>query len=172
LISDLKTSFIEFRIIIAIDGLDPKFNTRRNKRDYQKYIKDIKLLKTNNVVISDCAISGGWGHLSGNLCCAFDYFVESDYVLILQEDLPFIRDIPLLTIMDHMNSDTRLKYVRFNRRRNEIWGHDSELSSYVIKNVHYLKINNWTDNNHLMKTENYRKDILPNIRGKKLLQKL
>ena len=65
LISDLKTSFIEFRIIIAIDGLDPKFNTRRNKRDYQKYIKDIKLLKTNNVVISDCAITGeGWGHLS------------------------------------------------------------------------------------------------------------
>jgi hypothetical protein len=85
----------------------------------------------------------------------------------MQEDLPFIRNIPLLTIMDHMNIDARLKYVRFNRRKNEIYGFDSELSPYVIQGVNYLKVNNWTDNNHLMKTEDYRKYVLPNIRGKK-----
>jgi hypothetical protein len=167
LISDLKTSFIEHRIIIAIDGLHPNFNSRRNKKDYRKFVNDINKLQTERIVISDCELGGGWGCLNGNLCHAFDYFVKSEYVLIMQEDLPFIRDIPLLTIMDHMNIDARLKYVRFNRRKNEIYGFDSELSPYVIQEVHYLKINNWTDNNHLMKTENYRKDILPNIRGKK-----
>jgi len=85
----------------------------------------------------------------------------------MQEDLPFIRDIPLLTIMDHMNMDARLKYIRFNRRKNEIHGFDSELSPYIIQGVNYLKVNNWTDNNFLMKTADYRKLILPNIRGKK-----
>jgi hypothetical protein len=167
LISDLKTIFVKYRIIVAIDGLDPIFNSRRNKKNYKKFVKDINRLKTERVIISDCELGGGWGHLSGNLCYAFDHFVKSEYVLIVQEDLPFIRDIPLLTIMEHMNIDARLKYVRFNRRKNEIYGYDSELAPYVIQGVHYLKVNNWTDNNHLMKTEDYRKDVLPNIRGKK-----
>ena len=168
LISDLKTSFIKYRIIIAIDGLNPIFNSRRNKKDYRKFVEGVNRLKTEKVIISDCELGGGgWGCLNGNLCHAFDNFVKSEYVLIMQEDLPFIRDIPLLKIMDHMNIDAHLKYVRFNRRKNEIYGYDSELSPYVIQGVHYLKVNNWTDNNHLMKTGNYRKHILPNIRDKK-----
>jgi hypothetical protein len=167
LISDLRTSFIKYRIIIALDGLDPIFNSQHIQKNYRKFVKDINRLKTDRVIISDCELGGGWGHLSGNLCYAFDYFVKSEYVLIVQEDLPFIRDIPLLTIMNHMDIDARLKYVRFNRRKNEIWGCDTQLTPYVIQEVHYLKVNNWTDNNHLMKTKDYRKDILPNIRGKK-----
>lgn len=166
LINDLKTELIEHRIIIAVDGLDPNFNSRSNKIKYRKYIMGIDELKNERIIISDCELMGGWAHLNGNLCNAFDHFVSSEFVLIMQEDLPFIRDIPLLTILDHMNNDTNLKYVRFNRRINEIYGFDSELSSYVIQGVNYLKVNNWTDNNHLMKTENYRKYILPNIRGK------
>ncbi len=165
LIQDLTNSFIKYRIIIAIDGLDPIFNSLR--KNYKNFIEDIYKLKTERVVISNCELGGGWGHLSGNLCYAFDNFVKSEYVLIMQEDLPFVRDIPLLTIMDHMNIDARLKYVRFNRRKNEIYGFDSDLAPYVIQGVSYLKVNNWTDNNHLMKTEEYRRYILPNIRGKK-----
>ena len=64
LISDLKTSFIQYRIIIAIDGLDPIFNSRRNKKSYRKFVKDINRMKTERVIISDCELGGGWGHLS------------------------------------------------------------------------------------------------------------
>jgi hypothetical protein len=168
LISDLKTGSIYYRIIIAIDGLDPKFNSRRLKKNFQKYIKEINGLKNDKIIISDCELGGaGWGHLSGNICHAFDNFVKSEFVLLVQEDLPFIRNIPLKKIMDHMHSDSRLKYVRFNRRRNEIWGYDSELVPYIIEDLHYLKVNNWTDNNHLVKTKDYITDILPNLRGKR-----
>jgi len=56
LIQDLMNSFIEYRIIIAIDGLDPTFHSL--KKNYKKFIENVISLKNDRVVISDCELGG------------------------------------------------------------------------------------------------------------------
>lgn len=178
LITDLSNKSIDYHVVIALDGLNPKIITNRNLWKYRRFVRRVTGLESDLISVSnreslnpqytEVANHGvhsiGWGHLSGSLCHAFDYFVESRFVLVVQEDLPFVRDIPLLKIMAHLESDQRLKYVRFNRRVNQTWGADSVITPYKIEGENYLKVNNWSDNNHLMKTEDYVRIILPSIR--------
>jgi hypothetical protein len=161
-ILDLESTKLRYRIIIAVDALNPNFGTGQNAKHYRKFVKSLSIYNDGYIYIS---IPPSWGHLSGNLCHAFDNFVIADYVLIIQDDLPFARDVPLIKIIANMKLNSDLRHIRFNRKPNIIWGSDSELSSYQIKDMHYLKTNNWSDNNHIVQASYYRNEVLPKIRN-------
>lgn len=161
-IHDLESNKLRYRIIIAVDALNPNYGIRQNAKRYTKYVRSLSIYNNSYTYIST---PPSWGHLSGNLCHAFDYFVTANYVLVIQDDLPFVRNVPLIKIITHMKQNSDLKHIRFNRRPNMIWGSDSELSPYQFKDLHYLKTNNWSDNNHLAPSSYYRNAVLPKIRS-------
>jgi len=102
------------------------------------------------------------GHLTGNIRNAFQY-INTEYVLIIQHDLPFIRTLNIKKVIEDMQANPELKHVRFNKRANIKSGFD-ELNDLFGKQVYsknyiYTRTPGWSDNNHIC-TSNYYKDIV------------
>ncbi len=161
-ISDLKSPLIEWKLIIAIDGLNPKFDSKTHAKRYFSYVEKVKKIPRKEKIICE---NQEWGHLSGNLRNAFNKCASSRFVLVMQDDLMFISDVPLYEIMYTMNQDSNLKHVRFNRRQNKIGGLDTQLQEYKINGINFIKTNNWSDNNHIVKSDYYSKFVFPNLIG-------
>ena len=103
------------------------------------------------------------GHLTGNVRNAFN-FINTEYVLILQHDLPFVRDLDIEKVIEDMRNNPELKHVRFNKRANTKMGTDAlnELFGKQImsRNYTYTRTPAWSDQNHLCRCEYYRDIIL------------
>jgi len=104
-----------------------------------------------------------FGHLTGNVRNAFN-FINTEYVLILQHDLPFVRDLDIEKVIEDMRNNPELKHVRFNKRANTKMGTDAlnELFGKQImsRNYTYTRTPAWSDQNHLCRCEYYRDIIL------------
>ena len=89
------------QIIIAQDGL----KITQNKDRYFKYIDNLKQFikdnKINNIVIKLKETNGCY---SGNIRNILQ-FIKYKYLLIIQHDMPFIKDINLNTEDDTLNDD-------------------------------------------------------------------
>lgn len=162
LIKDLKNKVLNWRVIIAVDGLNPNYNSNFHRRQFEAFCKKLLKLQDTNIQI---ALNSQWGHLSGNLQNAFNLFVSNQYVLIVQDDLPFITDVPLKQIIVQMKKYKNLKHIRFNRRANLAAGLDTELISCQFGDMKFLKTDNWSDNNHLCKANYYRILIFPKTKS-------
>ena len=160
IISDLKSSLIEWNLIIAVDGLNPKFHSKTHKKRFSSYLKDIGDASVGSSIICQ---NPEWGHLSGNLNNVLNTFKSSAFTLVVQDDLLFIRDVPLYEIMNAMVKNPALKHIRFNRRQNMVEGLDTKLKELKFNGVQFTKTNNWSDNNHLVKTDYYAKYVFPNM---------
>jgi len=163
-ITDLRTNAISFNLIIALDGLNPTYSSVLHRISYRRFVKNVMKLEKQGVVI---AVNTNWGHLSGNLYNAFRLAVRSRFTLIVQDDLMFIKDLPIKRIITVMESNAKIKHVRFNRRKNIVSGRDIQLKQIKSGDLFFLKTDNWSDNNHITTADYYRKIVFPRIVNKK-----
>lgn len=163
-ITDLRTNAISYKLIIALDGLNPSYSSIWHQRSYRRFVKKAIKLEKEGVVI---AVNTNWGHLSGNLYNAFKLAVRSRFILIVQDDLMFITDLPIKRIVTAMKNNSKIKHVRFNRRNNIVLGRDTELRQIKSGDLYFIKTNNWSDNNHVSTADYYREIVFPRILNKK-----
>jgi len=134
------------------------YNNHPNYKKYienlQEYIKD----KPNIQIV----MRSTHGCLVGNVRHALT-FVNTEFVLIMQHDLFFLRTLPDLSkVMEDMIANPSLKHIRFNRLINtynmydKYWLFGKQVSS---TNFTYTRTPGWSDNNHLARTS-YYKDLI------------
>ena len=76
--------------------------------------------------------------------------------------MPFVRKFNIDKIIEDMETNNRLKHIKFNRYNNnyrnrftnKIYGKQIKVINYT-----YTRTNVWSDNNHLCKTNYYKKII-------------
>ena len=136
--------------------------------DYSEDCKFKEYLTNLNEYISNYSnirivVRDSFGHLTGNVRNAFD-FITTEYVLIIQHDLPFIRHFEIEKVIEDMKKNPELKHVRFNKRanikklsdaQNELFG-----KQIVSNNYTYTRTPSWSDQNHLCRSDYYRDIIL------------
>ena len=151
-------------IIITHDySTDSRFKEYlTNLHNYVSYSKNIKIVTRNS-----------HGHLVGNVRNAFN-FINTKYVLIIQHDLPFVRDFEIEKVINDMKKNPELKHVRFNKRTNtkKIADALNDLFGKEIKsqNYTYTRTPSWSDNNHLCCSEYYRDIILKECKDGKAME--
>jgi len=141
-------------IILAHDySEDHKF--KEYLTNLNKYISNYSNIR---IVVRD-----SFGHLTGNVRNAFD-FITTEYVLIIQHDLPFIRHFEIEKVIEDMKKNPELKHVRFNKRANIKKVSDAQNDLFgkqiVSNNYTYTRTPSWSDNNHLCRSDYYRDIIL------------
>lgn len=103
------------------------------------------------------------GHLTGNVRNAFKS-ITTDYVLLLQHDLPFVRGFKLGKVIEDLDANPSLKHVRFNHRTTTkaAWDSSNELfgKQYKAANYSYTRTPAWSDQNHLCRSSYYRDFVL------------
>lgn len=111
-------------------------------------------------------------HLTGSIRNAFKY-VDSEYVLLVQHDFPFIKNVDLTSVMNDMDNNPQLKHVRFNKRNTiqtagDWLTADRELNvfnTFSIRGVNnYVSTFCWSDNNHISPSSYYRDIVLAEVR--------
>jgi GTP:adenosylcobinamide-phosphate guanylyltransferase len=142
------------RIILAHD-----FN---NDNNYNKYLENLNnyIKPFSNIEITKCKKHG---HLVGNIRNALSN-VNSKYILVIQHDLPFIKDFNIHKVIEDMDENPDIKHVRFNKRENIKKGFDALNNLFGLqlkqKNYTYTRTPAWSDNNHLCLTSYYNDIIL------------
>lgn len=158
---------LDTKIILAHDGHSNDEFTER----YLEYLSILskKYTKDKNFYIT---ILDKKKHLTGNIRNAFN-MVTSKYVLVIQHDLPFIKDFDIQKIIKDLDENPQIKHLRFNKRKNiedgcdkVTKGLDINLFGNVVngKNYQYISTPCWSDNNHLTKSKYYRDIVLSECR--------
>jgi len=161
---DFRDRKVHYNIWIAIDGLQPDYLTRTHIVRRQKWLKKIyKLTLEQGTVV----VNLEWGHLSGSLSYVIRDFCKSEFLLVVQDDLQFIRNIPIESILNCMHSHEELKHIRFNKRRTKIAGLDTVIEEKNFGGVAFVKTNNWSDNNYITSRSHFLTDILPLLENEK-----
>lgn len=160
-LNHIKTDHTNVNVILAHD-----YNSHP---DYEKYFIYLDTFvqnfnKTQNKYNLIIVKRNNHGGLTGNIRNAMKY-VNTKYILMMQHDLPFCKNVNIDTIIDDMNSCDDLKHVRFNKRRNIKAGWDVDKDNFF--NKHNIKIKNnymstlcWSDTNHLSRTDYYNDIVL------------
>ena len=166
------------QIIITVDGLADNTSTNRksyfllksneNENRRQQYIAALKeeFRHRENIKIM---VNERHGHLGNILKNAVELLdPRTEFVYILQQDLPFIRNINHTAIVK-----TRREYpeyvrlVRFSHRPNPIlnkipcWNQTEPVQS--VNGIHLHKTSQWSDMNHWVDLKFYREHILSKI---------
>ena len=98
------------------------------------------------------------GFLTGNIKTALEH-VDSNYILIVQHDFPFVQYPNLIEIIQDMDHNPELKHVRFNKRANLKIRSDAVNDLFgkqlISINNTYTRTPSWSDNNHICKTSYY-----------------
>jgi len=129
-----------------------------------KYLDNLdKYLKKSEYVDINVIVSKEHVHLTGIIRSAID-LVVTPYVLVIQHDLPFVKDFDIDGVICDMRDNPQIKYVRFNKRKNEKLVFDALNDLFgeelTCKNYTYTRTPAWSDNNHLCRTNYYRDLIL------------
>jgi len=142
-----------------------------NNSDYKKYLDNLnnycnKINKEQNKFNYIIVKRNNHGYLVGNIENALKY-VDSKYILLVQHDFRFVRDIDIQSILEDMEKYPKLIYVRFNKRTNLHRGFDKNENNDLVWNKYNIQGNNeyistsgWSDNNHLTTTEYYKNTIM------------
>ncbi len=164
-------------VLIAQDN-HPKRPKKRGPR-YGIYMKRLQDYLNQNPDFNYKILKGRPGNrigLVGNVMNAFKH-VKSEYVLIIQHDLPFLdKGIDINKVMEDMKSNPKMKHVRFNRKRNIPRGFDGEnknLFGNEIKanNYTYTSTGGWSDNNHICLASYYRNVVFPRCKPAGFMEK-
>lgn len=129
---------------------------------YTEYLKNLKTYISDKqnikLVVTDSA-----RHLTGSVRNAFN-FINTDFVLIMQHDLPFIRSFEIEKAIEDMKNNPEIKHIRFNKRANINHPRDAfnELFGYQNKSINYTytRTPQWSDQNHICLSSYYRNLIL------------
>ena len=152
------------QIILAHD-----YSTNSNFHTYLINLKEYIADKSHiQIVICD-----KHGHLTGNIRNAFE-LVQTEYVLIIQHDLPFIREFEIEKVIEDMTNNPELKHIRFNKRANIKVGSDAINDLFgkqlISLNYIYTRTPSWSDNNHLCRTDYYRDIVLKECKNGKPME--
>lgn len=152
------------KIILAHD-----FSDDINYIEYLQNLKDYIADKANiQIVVRDTH-----GHLTGNVRNAFN-FIDTEYVLIIQHDFPFLGNFDLEKVIEDMKNNSELKHIRFNKRKtiktgsdalNDLFGKQIESQNYT-----YTRTPSWSDNNHLCSSDYYRDIVLKECKNGKPME--
>lgn len=166
MITDVISSLYKFaigensdcKIIIACDG------TIDENKKYSIFIKKIKAYYANNPNIT-IVVNQTKGHLTGNIRNVIN-LVKTKFLLVIQHDLPFVRDVNIQGVLDDMIINPKLKHVRFNRRKNIKTGWDN-IPTFALEKI---KLNNtyisnevWSDQNHVTTLDYYNDIVLKEV---------
>lgn len=165
---DLLTGVELRNCIIAHDGLKlfAGFDTRRRYREYLGQLSQElqgKELDTRSYKIIRRSTKG---HLIGNLRNALKH-VDTEFVLIVQQDLKFIKKIDLGSYLKLMMEEGKIKHLRFNKSVNIARGWDcgTEDRRLFFGETGTLpptiQTLSWSDENHLTRKIYYEKVIFP-----------
>lgn len=136
--------------------------------DYNSCVKYTEYLENLNEYVKDkpfikIITRETHGHLTGNIRNAFN-FINTEYVLIIQHDLPFIRKLEIQNIIYDMQNSPELKHIRFNKRKNIKVASDALNDLFgrqiVCKYNTYTRTPSWSDQNHICRADYYRDVIL------------
>ena len=134
-----------------------------DKKEYLEYLVNLNdyIKDTSNVHFT---IRTDYdAHLTGNIRHAMQ-FIDTDYVFIIQQDLPFIRPVNIQKVLEDMEENPDLKHVRFNHRKNikALFDSINDLfgKQILCKNFTYTRTPGWSDRNHLCRTSYYKDFVL------------
>lgn len=141
-----------------------------NEMKYMEYLNKLEqyCIEYNDINKSfnlKVIIRKSHGHLVGNVRNALKY-VDSEYLLIIQHDLPFCKHFIINEVLQDMEENSELKHIRFNKRKNYELGWDIDNVNYwnnynVRGRKNYISTLCWSDNNHLTR-KSYYNDIIMN----------
>jgi len=132
-----------------------------------KFIPEAKIL-----------VAHRWGHTGGLLRMVKDH-VETEVLLIVQHDMPFVRPINVAMLSELLLTNTQVRHIRFNLRVNEARGWDAtghnvlglrtdrrnffcEVSFNTSGGpVSLMKTLGWSENNYITRADYLRRVILP-----------
>ena len=139
---------------------------------YHAYLENLREY-TRGKLNLQVVVAEAFGCLTGNVRNALSY-VKTEYMLLMQHDLPFTRSLPdLYKVMDDMKATPSLKHVRFNRLVNthnmydKFWLFGKQVSS---TNYTYTRTPGWSDNNHLCLTSYYNDLIMKECPDKTFME--
>lgn len=162
-ISSLKniTNMNQCHVILAHDY--------SSKKSYANYLDNLKnYLKKENLNNITIAERNSHGHLVGNIRNAITY-VQTEWILVMQHDFPFIREFDIDKILDDMKSNPDMKHVKFPPgtirspdgptgtwdRKNKLYGKQVYGEHYT-----YTRTAAWCDYNHICRTSYYTDLVL------------
>jgi len=152
-------------VILAHD-----YNQDKKYIEYLNRLKEYIADKPNTKLV----VRDSPGHLTGNVRNAFNY-VETEYVLLIQHDLPFIRSFEIEKVIEDMKKNPEMKHIRFNKRSNikAISDALNDLFGKQVKSLNYTytRTPSWSDQNHLCRSEYYRTIVLNECADGKFMEK-
>ena len=154
-------NFNDSKVIIALDGnekieYENKYNIYKEK--LRTYIKD----KLNYKLI--CHEKNL--NLVENIYQTLRY-VDTKYIFLIQQDLSFINEFDLKSVLDDMENLPQIKHLRFNDTENiRIKGRNDDNEKFgektIERNNKYISTGVFSDRNHICKLEYYTNFIFKN----------
>ncbi len=149
------------KIIIALDGnykieYEDKYNVYKDK--LRTYIKD----KFNYKLI--CHEKNL--NLVENIYQTLKY-IDTKYIFLIQQDLSFINEFDLKSVLDDLENLPQIKHLRFNDTENiRINGRNDDNEKFGEKTINrnntYISTGIFSDRNHISKLEYYTDFIFKN----------
>lgn len=157
-------------ILLSHDRIKPDRLNEIAEKNYAAYFRNLEdYIATSKYVNITILKASQWGHLTRTLKQAVAQ-VDTKYMLLLQHDIHFKRDVPVLKIIDLMEKYPHMKHVRFNTRKNlptfigwDGWyrGRHCVFSEEEYDGLKFCVTPAWSDQNHLTTKEYYETRIFP-----------
>lgn len=113
--------------------------------------------KKNNITF----YSGNYLNISGNIFNTIKH-INSKYIFILEHDWTFNRNIDIDKIIQMMDKNEEINYIRFNKRNNVINApFDEPLEEVIIDNIKLLKVWSYSGNPHIVRNTFLNNKVLP-----------
>ena len=150
----LIKNFNNSQVIIALDGNEnPEYQDKYNiyKNKLRAYIKD----KANYQLLCHSKNL----NLVNNVYETLKH-VNTEYIFLIQQDLPFIKPFNLKSVLDDLNNLPQIKHLRFNDTKNaRIPGRNDNNDKFgdkkVSRNNIYISTGVFCDRNHISKLDYY-----------------
>lgn len=154
-------NFNDSKVIIALDG-NEKEEFEEKYNDYKKKLKIFIKDKPNYELI--CHEKNL--NLVENVYQTLKY-VKTKYIFLIQQDLSFINEFDLKSVLDDMENLKEIKHLRFNDTENlRINGRNDNNDEFgkktIIRNNSYISTGVFSDRNHIARLEYYTDFIFKN----------
>ena len=111
------------RIFLLHDGIRLGQRLTKLRRNYEAYLKALTRSVGDRRDVHIVTLPR-WGHISQLLTKGLS-LTAAEHLVVVQHDLPFVREVDLTSILEVMRKDSGVRHVRFNLRKIEPWGQDA-----------------------------------------------
>lgn len=167
-------------ILVVQDALPPGPKSERHQVAYRQYLDSLRDFDATWPSLRVLELSQ-WGHINGALREAMKQ-VATEFVLVIQHDLEFLRDLDIHSLAKAMSRHPEIKHVRFNKKPRTVIDWDAEyeyrnktrsrrdfIEEVVVSDGsqahHLVRTLAWSDNNYLCR-KSYLTDTVFALTGK------